>query len=1297
MARGGGRGLATPGMRARVALVTELPIDAAIADGSLALALASRRDLAREWIAVPSTGSLPSRRLAARLLERAAREAATRAARGDEHSLRVFTGDIVAPAWDRLLADRESLVWRHVAVARGLLSPWMPALAEKIEGPRAFGLADGMARAAASIAASVAVAPEAGLRLSARALADGILKRDPGAGSAFIWGLPRAGEAEPDAAIELLDRVLDAAPPDIGEAVLDLRTELGRAPIADRAAERVLALMTTRGRESGDDGADALALDVARDLEQAPRDDLPVRVLLARALRDFATSGAKEAYASAREALSAARGSVDALEAVSHDDGEAGRTGSMARRTTLAVLRDLDVSLLEHDVLAHLLSLGEVDTARGVDDALDVLRDRLGDWILQREGAPLEAGERIDSVRAHPTLSLRRLRALLHLADGPMGDDESDPLRAIRLRRRCWRIARALLDRFERGPASPVRRTIVAALARALDALVRGSTSDPIDALLVVARYAVDPVELGTIAEASMDPDLVHVFLRYASFADAVARDETNALAALDVLTRDLALDDSSRSEALRAVLVRLGSALAAIAAAPSLRSLGADLAEPEVISTLETALGSLSQLAVGARGRLDPERPPGPVPSGMHPLSVAIARVLAGKEEAIASHVVAASLDALLGGVPRAIAKVVAAVVWRLVDLPREGGPNYVKSLRVAEPLPSWLTPRRTIGGFYVIRALSAGAVGSVFIATRAEDKGNENAERFALKVPEYSATAARSLSEAEFLKMFSDEAAALMLLPKHPNIARFVTFDAACKPKPVLVMELVEGTTLERLLQTKGLDAPRVLRLLDGVLGGLEAMHATGIGHLDLKPANVVLRRDDQAVLVDFGLAGKRVRPGCATGPYGSPEVWGALEGRAPISRLQRRTSMPSAASPSRRLPAASSSTQTRRSRKSRCIWRTTAFPNPSVRSRSVRTAPGWPSSSLQLCVAIRPIALGPRQCGGSSRRCPPRSAARAGPSAPAKAETRCRCLRSKATRIRTAAIASAADAAVITAHARFTCSRATTRASFATKAARRSFAGSRFSTLADAGFAFSRMEGIVALRSMCRRPGSTRARFTRCAPTIAASSSQGRLAASRRGDWGAWARASSFAAPVKAPGATSKAGDSPAADERRELTGNVRPYESLVRSDRAVGDEDHGQVVPFASGSPRHELDCGLVVADVEPFPREALGAEELFDPAELPRVAPRLEIDQHRRLLLPQTRAASAALAKGAQAELASLAPRQLALRSERAAERRVEPARQILRNSDWRKRVASRGRDGAVESVSKAHEHALEVA
>jgi serine/threonine protein kinase len=111
---------------------------------------------------------------------------------------------------------------------------------------------------------------------------------------------------------------------------------------------------------------------------------------------------------------------------------------------------------------------------------------------------------------------------------------------------------------------------------------------------------------------------------------------------------------------------------------------------------------------------------------------------------------------------------------------------------------------------------------------------------------------------------------------VPGHTNLARFVTFDLAARPKPILVMELVEGPSLEVLVDAGTLDARRAFGSLLEVLAGLEAMHGVGVGHLDLKPANVVLRRGEQAVLVDFGLAGKNIRPGCGSAPYAPPEVW-------------------------------------------------------------------------------------------------------------------------------------------------------------------------------------------------------------------------------------------------------------------------------------------------------------------------------------------------------------------------------------------------------------------------------------
>jgi serine/threonine protein kinase len=171
------------------------------------------------------------------------------------------------------------------------------------------------------------------------------------------------------------------------------------------------------------------------------------------------------------------------------------------------------------------------------------------------------------------------------------------------------------------------------------------------------------------------------------------------------------------------------------------------------------------------------------------------------------------------------------------------------------------------------------------VFIARRVEDRQDNTAPLFALKVPDYSAAAARTLSEEEFLRLFREEAGALLALPEHPNIARFVTFDAGASPKPILVMELVEGPSVERMLEMGDLSLTRARELLLGVGAGLDAMHEVGVAHLDLKPSNIIVCNADaitgvgqppKPVLVDFGLAGKHLRPGCGTANYGAPEIW-------------------------------------------------------------------------------------------------------------------------------------------------------------------------------------------------------------------------------------------------------------------------------------------------------------------------------------------------------------------------------------------------------------------------------------
>src|SRR5256885_13309797 len=61
-------------------------------------------------------------------------------------------------------------------------------------------------------------------------------------------------------------------------------------------------------------------------------------------------------------------------------------------------------------------------------------------------------------------------------------------------------------------------------------------------------------------------------------------------------------------------------------------------------------------------------------------------------------------------------------------------------RSVHATDRLPAWLPARRTIGGFYVVRSLGSGGTASVLVVNRVEDRHDANAERFALKVPDYN-----------------------------------------------------------------------------------------------------------------------------------------------------------------------------------------------------------------------------------------------------------------------------------------------------------------------------------------------------------------------------------------------------------------------------------------------------------------------------------------------------------------------------------------------------------------------------
>src|SRR5256885_9277620 len=100
-----------------------------------------------------------------------------------------------------------------------------------------------------------------------------------------------------------------------------------------------------------------------------------------------------------------------------------------------------------------------------------------------------------------------------------------------------------------------------------------------------------------------------------------------------------------------------------------------------------------------------------------------------------------------------------------------------------------------------------------------------------------------------------FRHEAQAIAQL-RHPNILNVYDF-GEYQGTPYMIVEYVAGGSLANKLSDGFLDQAVALRYLRGIASGLDYAHEHGIVHRDVKPANVLLEKDNTPVLADFGLA--------------------------------------------------------------------------------------------------------------------------------------------------------------------------------------------------------------------------------------------------------------------------------------------------------------------------------------------------------------------------------------------------------------------------------------------------------
>jgi predicted Ser/Thr protein kinase len=105
-------------------------------------------------------------------------------------------------------------------------------------------------------------------------------------------------------------------------------------------------------------------------------------------------------------------------------------------------------------------------------------------------------------------------------------------------------------------------------------------------------------------------------------------------------------------------------------------------------------------------------------------------------------------------------------------------------------------------------------------------------------------------------FAERFTREARSLARL-SHPRIVMIYEFGRTETGLYYFIMELVDGTDLRRVIQTGKLSASEALAIITQVCEALQYAHEEGVIHRDIKPENILLNRNGQVRIADFGLA--------------------------------------------------------------------------------------------------------------------------------------------------------------------------------------------------------------------------------------------------------------------------------------------------------------------------------------------------------------------------------------------------------------------------------------------------------
>ena len=154
---------------------------------------------------------------------------------------------------------------------------------------------------------------------------------------------------------------------------------------------------------------------------------------------------------------------------------------------------------------------------------------------------------------------------------------------------------------------------------------------------------------------------------------------------------------------------------------------------------------------------------------------------------------------------------------------------------------------PGALIGPYRLLRSIGAGGMGAVWLAERADGLFQR---QVALKLPR------GAWPRADLVERMARERAILAALT-HANIARLYEAGITAGGRPYLALEYVQGSTIDAYCGGRRLDVHSRIRLFLQVVEAVAYAHARLVVHRDLKPSNILVTKEGQIRLLDFGIA--------------------------------------------------------------------------------------------------------------------------------------------------------------------------------------------------------------------------------------------------------------------------------------------------------------------------------------------------------------------------------------------------------------------------------------------------------